>query len=62
MSQSSYLHWSQFEGKPLRCDLCGDQIGVYQGDPPDPNLVVSRCFACAVTTEAEKATREAAGS
>lgn len=41
------------DAKPLRCDTCGDSIGVYFGDPPDPEKVVARCYHCAAVEEAE---------
>lgn len=46
---------------PLRCQLCGEQIGLRSpGPPPDPDVVVARCYACAATEEAEAITKEAA--
>lgn len=39
---------------PLRCQSCGDQIGVTTGPgQPDPGLVVARCTMCAAVEEAE---------
>ena len=44
---------------PLRCEKCGDQIGVKSPEFPMEN-VVARCYACAATEEAEAITAEAA--
>lgn len=40
----------------LRCELCGEQIGVKS---PDSNMenVVARCYACAAVEEAEEILR-----
>lgn len=45
--------------KPLRCELCGEQIGVYFGDEPDWSKIVARCYQCAAVEEAEAITKEA---
>lgn len=38
----------------MRCDLCGEQIGVVSRDAKlDPAVFVLRCYACAATEEAE---------
>jgi hypothetical protein len=44
--------------KPLRCQSCGEQIGVMSRDAPepDPAVFVLRCYACAATEEAESIT------
>jgi hypothetical protein len=56
------MDWRQIDGgTALRCDLCGEQIGKYFGDPPNPKLVTSRCFACAADEEASAITRASAG-
>jgi hypothetical protein len=53
--------WSQFDGgEPLRCGLCGEQIGKSFGDEPTPAMraiVVARCFACAAAEEADAITK-----
>ena len=43
---------------PLRCELCGEQIGVKSPDF-DMRNVVARCYACAASEEAEAITAEA---
>ena len=36
------------EMTPLRCQSCGDQVGLTSGDfQPDPDRVTVRCYACA---------------
>lgn len=47
------------DGKPLRCELCGEQIGLYFGEKPDLDVVVARCYACAAAEAAEAITAEA---
>jgi hypothetical protein len=38
---------------PLRCQSCGEQIGLRDaGTEPDPTVVVARCYACAAVEEA----------
>ena len=44
---------------PLRCEKCGEQIGVKSPDFPMEN-VVARCYACAASEEAESITAAAA--
>lgn len=42
---------------PLRCQLCGDQIGLRSPSWTDEELeerVVARCYQCAATEEAER--------
>lgn len=43
---------------PLRCELCGEQIGVKSPEFPMEN-VVARCYACAAVKEAEAITKAA---
>jgi hypothetical protein len=46
---------------PLRCQLCGEQIGLRSPGPdPDPDFVVARCYACAALEEAESITEGSA--
>lgn len=46
---------------PLRCQSCGEQIGLRSPGPePDPNVVIARCYGCAATEEAESITKDAA--
>ena len=53
----------EFRGEPmvpLRCQICGEQVGVQSpGASDDPNVIV-RCYLCAVLEEAEEITRGAA--
>lgn len=54
--------WSRFEGgEPLRCEICGEQIGKSYGEmtPAMREKIVVRCYACAATEEAEAITSEA---
>ena len=44
---------------PLRCELCGEQIGVKSPDFP-MERVVARCYGCTATEAAEAITKEAA--
>lgn len=50
MSDQEYVIGDQ---RPLRCQSCGEQIGLLWGDEPDPNVVVARCYRCAAVGEAE---------
>lgn len=34
------------EPRVLRCATCGDSIGTYHGEPPDPAVVNATCFEC----------------
>lgn len=44
---------------PLRCQKCGEQIGVRSpGSDPDPELISALCYACAAVGEAERITAE----
>ncbi len=57
------LMWSQFDGgTPLRCDLCGEQIGKSFGEitPAMRTMVVARCVECAAIGAAEAITKDAA--
>lgn len=46
---------------PLRCQSCGEQVGLKSPDyTPDPEAVVVRCYGCAATEEAERITKETA--
>jgi hypothetical protein len=46
---------------PLRCQSCGEQIGVASpGVRGDEEWLVARCYACAAVEEAEKITKDAA--
>lgn len=46
---------------PLRCQLCGEQIGLRSpGPPPEDSWAVVRCYGCAATEEAETITYRAA--
>lgn len=54
------LRFTPGEGKPLRCDVCGEQIGEWFGNaPPDPEKVDLKCYACAAVGEAERITEGA---
>lgn len=44
---------------PMRCNLCGDQIGLVTPPQPPPEVLDARCYACAALEEAEKITAEA---
>lgn len=45
---------------PLRCQKCGEQIGLQSpGYTPDPETVIALCYACAAVGEAERITRDA---
>lgn len=41
---------------PLRCELCGEQIGV-RSPGRLPENVVARCYSCAAVEEAEAITQ-----
>lgn len=47
------FRFDMLDPKPLLCDLCGDSIGVYYGEPPNPEYVIARCYSCAAVEEAE---------
>lgn len=47
-------------GRILRCDSCGERVGLIWGKQPDPSVLISRCYACAAVEEAENITKGAA--
>ncbi len=45
-----HLNWRDFEGEPLLCQLCGEQMGIWAGgEPPDPKIIVTRCTSCGMS-------------